>query len=184
MGIIYSEHGKSHKQGLVGELTEDPRFSPPHKCCVKTEWFCISLAQDKFALQILNGVRELCLCSCSQVGKQSLEQRSCYNQKWLSDAESTNHSLLLMILVGEGEENCSPDSNISDTISFSIRLKELRDSELDVHLLISSLKHQVSKFAHHRSGGLRAQGLNTPVQMERELCGCEAHHIWLSTFLH
>lgn len=113
----------------------------------------------------MNGARELCMCSCSHVGKQSLEQRS-YNQKWLSDAESTNYSLLLMILVGEREENCSPDSNISDTISFSIRLKELRDSELDVHLLISSLKHQVSKFAHHRSGGLR-QGLNNPVQMER-----------------
>lgn len=125
------------------------------------------MTHDKFALQILNGIRELCMCSCSHIGKQSLKQSSCYNQKWLSDAEPTDYSLLLMILEGEGEENCSPDSNFSDTISFSIRLKELRDSELDVHLLISSLKHQVSKFTHHRSGGLRAQGLNTLVQMDR-----------------
>lgn len=132
------------------------------------------MTQDIFALQILNGVRELCMCSCSHIGKQSLKQRSCSNQKWLGDAESTDYSLLLMILVGEGEENCSPDSNISDTISFSIRLKELRDGELDVHLLISSLKHQVSKFTHHRSCGLRAQGLNTPALMDRESCDCFA----------
>lgn len=125
-------------------------------------------------MQILDGVRELCMCSCSHIGKQSLKQKSCYNQKWLSDAEPTDYPLLPMILVGEGKENCSPDSNISDTISFSVRLKELRDSELDVHLLISSLKHQVSKFTHHRSGGLRAQGLNIPVQIDGDWCDCFA----------
>lgn len=132
------------------------------------------------------GTRQICLANCewceencacaaaATLANRSLKQRSCYNHKWLSDAESTDYSLLLMILGGEGEENCSPDSNISDTISFSIRLKELRDSELDVRLLISSSKHRVSKFTHHRSGGLRAQGLNSAVWKERESCDCFA----------
>lgn len=66
-------------------------------------------------------------CVCAAAGtfdkQKNLKQRDSYNQKQLSDADSIEYSLLLMILVGEGEENCSPGSNISNTISFAIRLK-------------------------------------------------------------
>lgn len=70
-------------------------------------------------------VLQNCLCAVAATfdKQKSPKQRNSYNQKWPSDANSIEYSLLLMTLVGEGEENCSPGSNISNTISFSIRLK-------------------------------------------------------------
>jgi len=56
----------------------------------------------------------------SHLTSKSPKQKNHCNQKWLGDAGSIGYSLLLMVLVGEVEENCSPDSNISNTISFSI----------------------------------------------------------------